>query len=99
MRRRSGLPAKITPNMSKTSRSSQPATGHSVVTVGTGRVLGGVDLDHDAVVFGQAEQAIIALEAFGALGVVDPGDFHQLLVFVFVAQQAQGILDSVPLRR
>jgi hypothetical protein len=30
------LPAKATPYMSNTSRSSQPATGHSEVTLGTG---------------------------------------------------------------
>ena len=38
MRRKSVLPANSTPYMSNTSRSSQPATGHSVVTVGTGVV-------------------------------------------------------------
>ncbi len=34
----SWLPLKTTPYMSYTSRSSQPATGHSPVTLGTGAV-------------------------------------------------------------
>ena len=62
------------------------------------RVLGGADLDHDAVVFGQAEQHVNDFEALGAVGIVGPGDLHQLLVFVIVAQQAQRVLDPVARR-
>ncbi len=40
-------------------------------------------------------QHVDHFEAFGALGVIDPGDFHQLLVFVLIAQEAQGVFDAL----
>ena len=56
-------------------------------------ILGGMDLDQQAVVLRHAEQHVDHVEAFGPLGIVDPGDFHQLLVLVLVTQDAQCVLD------
>ena len=50
---------------------------------------------HSAPRFASNEDVLPTLT--GALGVIDPGDVHQLLVFVVVAQQAYGIFDPVPL--
>ena len=44
------------------------------------------DMDADAVVLRHAQQAIDDLEARIAIGPVDPGDFHQLLVIERIAQ-------------
>ena len=66
--------------MSNTSRSSQPATGTDAGDARHRRVLVGRDLDADAVVLGQRQQVVDDLEPLGALGIVDPGDLHQLLI-------------------
>ncbi len=60
-------------------------------------ILGRAHLDHHAVVLREREQHVDHLEALGALRVVGPGDLHQLLVVVRVAQQPQRILDALAL--
>ena len=42
-----------------------------------------------------AQQHVDDLEPLGARGVVDPGDLHELLVFVLIAQETQRILDRI----
>ena len=88
------IAAKVTPYMSNTSRSSQPATGHSAGHARHRRILVGRDLDADAVVMGHRQQVIIHLEPLGPLGIVDPGDLHQLLVAELVAGDAVHLASS-----
>ncbi len=45
-------------------------------------------------VFGDAEQVIDHLEPLCAVGVIDTGDFHQLLILVIVAQHGQHIRNA-----
>ena len=53
------------------------------------RILVGRDLEADAVVLGHRQQVIIDLEPLGPLGIVDPGDLHQLLIAELVAGDAR----------
>ena len=47
------------------------------------------DVDADAVVLGEAQQAIDHLEPLGAIRIIDAGDFHQLLIGELIVQDRQ----------
>ena len=48
-----------------------------------------------AVIPGDAQQVIDDLEPLGAVGIVDPGDFHELLVIQIVAQRDHHARDGL----
>jgi hypothetical protein len=59
------------------------------------RMLGGRNLDQHAMVRRQREQHVDHLEALGAIGVVDAGHLHQLLIGMLIAQDGQRLDDLV----
>ena len=65
------------------------------MTVGTGVSSSVETRIAQAVVLRHREQMIDHLEPLGALGIVDPGNLHQLLVVELVAQRAQHVGDAL----
>src|SRR3546814_17047528 len=55
----------------------------------------GADADAQEVILRHAEKVIDDLEALGADGIVDPGDFHELLIAQIVAKADHHARDGV----
>ena len=68
------------------------------IDAGHGRhrlLLVGGDADAQAMVLRHGQQVIDHLEALGPLGIVDPGNLHQLLIFEIVAQRGEHVGDAL----